>query len=365
MKKIHFAGPLIDRKDINIVKLSVKNGFYDNYKKYINIFSENIKSYLNVKYALPTFTCTHAMHLAAISLDLKKNDEIICPDISWIATAHALAHHNLNIKFCDIDIDTLCICVKSLKKNITKKTKAIMVVHAFGHPANMEKIMKIAKEYNLYVIEDAAPSFGSHINNKMTGTFGDVGCFSFQGAKIITTNEGGVLITKRKSLYDKARLNSILGRTDSKMMFWSDFVGYRYGMSNLNASLGISQLKKINKIIKIKRKIFSIYENILTKNRNIKFIKEPEYGFSNCAYPNILIKSGNRKIRDKIIKELEENNIASRAMFPQISSMKMYKHNKYNLNSIIASNTGITLPSPYYLNERDINRIYKILNKNL
>jgi perosamine synthetase len=365
MKKIHFAGPLIDYKDINIVKQSVQDGFYDNYKRYINIFSKNIRSYFNIKYALPTFTCTHAMHLAAMSLDLKRNDEIICPDMSWVATAHALSHHNLKIKFCDIDLDTLCISTESLKKNITKKTKAIMVVHAFGHPANMKEIMKIAKEYNLYVIEDAAPSLGSHIDKKMTGTFGDVGCFSFQGAKIITTNEGGVLITKKKSIYDKARLNSILGRTDSKMMFWSDFIGYRYGMSNLNAALGISQLNKINKAIKLKREIFSIYEKTLTKNNNINFIKEPKYGFSNCAYPNILIKGGNRKIRDKIIKELEKNNIASRAMFPQISSMKMYKHNKSNVNAIIASNTGITLPSPYYLNEKDINRIYKILNSNL
>ena len=305
------------------------------------------------------------MHLAAISIGLKKNDEIICPDLSWVATAHALSHHNLKIKFCDVDINTLCICIDSLKKNITKKTKAIMVVHAFGHPANMIEVMKIAKENNLYVIEDAAPSFGSHINNKMTGTFGHVGCFSFQGAKIITTNEGGILITKNKSIFENARLNSILGRTDSKMMFWSDFVGYRYGMSNLNAALGISQLNKINKIIKIKREIFSMYEKILIKNSNIKFIQEPEYGFSNCTYPNILIKNGNRKIRDKIIKELGKNNIASRAMFPQISSMQMYKHNKNNKNSIIASNTGITLPSPYYLSEKDIKRIFKILDKNL
>ena len=108
-----------------------------------------------------------------------------------------------------------------------------------------------------------------------------------------------------------------------------------------------------------------MYEKILIKNINIKFIQEPEYGFSNCTYQNILIKNGNRKIKDKIIKELGKNNIASRAMFPQISSMQMYKHNKNNKNSIIASNTGITLPSPYYLSEKDIKRIFKILDKNL
>ncbi len=363
MKQIHFAGPLIENDDIKIINQSVSKGFYDNYKKYSNEFIKNLEKYFNVKYALTTFTCTHAMHLAAISIGLNKGDEVICPEISWVATAHSLSHHNLKLKFCDIDIKTLCMCPTSLEKNITRKTKAIMVVHAFGHPANMVEIMKIAKKYNLKVIEDAAPSLGSHIRGKKTGTFGDVGCFSFQGAKIITTNEGGVLITNRKKTIEKARLFSYLGRTDRKAAFWSDHIGYRYQMSNLNSALGITQLNKINKIIKIKRNIFNNYKRNFLNNINLNFIDEPSYGFSNCTYPNIILSKGNKKRRDNLIKYLNNHKISARAMFPQLSQMPMHKTNKKNINSIKAANLGITLPSPVYLNKKQIDYITEKINK--
>jgi len=253
MKKIYFGGPSITNLEKKHVLDSVANGFYEGMKKDLISLEKKLKKLLKINYVHLTFTCTHAMHLALLSCGIKKGDEVIIPDISWVATAQAAAYTGATCVFVDIDPNTLCVDPKRIETAITKKTKAVMVVHSFGHPCNMIEIVKICKKHNLFLIEDAAPSLGSHINGKMTGTFGDVGCFSFQGSKIVTTNEGGAFVTNSKKKFDFAKLYSILGRTDSNGPFWSDHIAFRYGMSNLNASLGSAQVQRIKDIIKIKR----------------------------------------------------------------------------------------------------------------
>jgi len=266
MKKIYFGGPSITNLERKYVLDSVTNGFYDGMKKDLISLEEKLKKLLKINYVHLTFTCTHAMHLALLSCGIKKDDEVIIPEISWVATAQAVAYTGATGVFVDIDPDTLCVDPEKIESAITKKTKAVMVVHSFGHPCNMTEIVKISKKYNLFLIEDAAPSLGSHINGKMTGTFGDIGCFSFQGSKIVTCNEGGAFVTNSKKKFDYARLFSILGRTDSKGPFWSDHIAYRYGMSNLNASLGSAQVQRIKDIVKIKRDIAQAYINYFDKN---------------------------------------------------------------------------------------------------
>ena len=290
MKKIYFGGPSITSLEKKYVLDSVANGFYDGMKKDLITFETKLKKLLKINYVHLTFTCTHAMHLALLSCGIKKGDEVIVPEISWVATAQAVAYTGAKCVFVDVDPATFCIDPEKIEAAITERTKAVMVVHSFGHPCDMKKIVHICKKHNLYLVEDAAPSLGSHIQGKMTGTFGDVGCFSFQGSKIITTNEGGAFITNSEKKINFAKLYSILGRTDSKGPFWSDHIAYRYGMSNLNASLGCAQVQRINDIVKIKRNIAKEYLNYFDQNEHLRFIKEPSYGFSNYAYPNIILK---------------------------------------------------------------------------
>jgi perosamine synthetase len=308
------------------------------------------------------------MHLALLSCGVKKGDEVIIPEISWVATAQAVAYTGATCIFVDIDPNTLCVDPKKIESAITKKTKAVMVVHAFGHPCNMLEIVKICKKHNLFLVEDAAPSLGSHINGKMTGTFGDVGCFSFQGSKIVTTNEGGAFITNSKKKFDFAKLYSILGRTDSNGPFWSDHIAFRYGMSNLNASLGSAQVQRINNIVKIKRDIAKKYIQYFEKNKYVSFIKEPEYGYSNYGYPNIILKKSNKKKRDQLVHYLSSKNIQARQMFPLMSDMPMFKRRFKNLNSRLASDNAITLPSAPQMTSGDINKVFteimKFLKKN-
>lgn len=360
MTKIYFSGPSITNSEKKNVLDSVVNGFYDGMKKDLIIFEEKLKKLLKINYVHLTFTCTHAMHLALLSCGIKKGDEVIIPEISWVATAQSAAYTGATCVFVDIDPNTFCVDPKKIESAITKKTKAVMVVHSFGHPCNMIEIVKICKKYNLFLIEDAAASLGSHISGKMTGTFGDVGCFSFQGSKIVTSNEGGAFVTNSKKRFDFAKLFSILGRTDRKGPFWSDHIAYRYGMSNLNASLGAAQVQRINEVIRIKRNIALQYIDFFEKNSHVNFIKEPSYGFSNYAYPNIILKkeiAGGRRLRDKIIYYLAKKKIFARAMFPTISDMVMFKKRYSNKNSKFISENAITLPSAPIMSLNDIKRV--------
>lgn len=363
MKKIYFGGPSITDLEKKKVIDSVTNGFYDGMKKNLLNFESKIKKKLNINHVHLTFTCTHAMHLALLSCNIKKGDEVILPEISWVATAQSVSYTGAKCVFVDIDPNTFCISPNSIKKAITTRTKAVMVVHAFGHPCQMHEIVDICKKKGLYLIEDAAPSLGSHISGKKTGTFGDLGCFSFQGSKIITTNEGGALVTNDKKKYEFAKLYSILGRTDSKGPFWSDHIAFRYGMSNLNASLGEAQISRLSEIIQIKRKIAHQYLDHFEKDKNIKFIKEPTYGFSNYAYPNITLNNLGKKIRNKLVNYLLSKSIQVRQMFPCISDMPMYKKRYLNPNSHYVSENSITLPSYPNISSKEIKRTSNIIKK--
>ena len=358
MKKIYFGGPSITSLEKKYVLDSVANGFYDGMKKDLITFETKLKKLLKINYVHLTFTCTHAMHLALLSCGIKKGDEVIVPEISWVATAQAVAYTGAKCVFVDVDPATFCIDPEKIEAAITERTKAVMVVHSFGHPCDMKKIVHICKKHNLYLVEDAAPSLGSHIQGKMTGTFGDVGCFSFQGSKIITTNEGGAFITNSEKKINFAKLYSILGRTDSKGPFWSDHIAYRYGMSNLNASLGCAQVQRINDIVKIKRNIAKEYLNYFDQNEHLRFIKEPSYGFSNYAYPNIILKKSNKKKRDQLVRYLFSKNIQARQMFPLMSDMPMFKKKYLNPNSRYVSENAITLPASPQMNSQDIKKVY-------
>ena len=190
-KLILTAGPSITKKELDYVSDAVLNGWNEKWDHYLKKFEVEFSRYIGVKHALTTSSCTGAMHLALMSLGISKNDEVIIPDISWVVTASSVVYTGAKPIFADIEKDTWCIDPASIRKLITKKTKAIMPVHLYGHPANMDEIIEIAEENNLVIIEDAAPSLGADIKGKKTGSFGIASAFSFQGAKILTTGEGG------------------------------------------------------------------------------------------------------------------------------------------------------------------------------
>lgn len=362
-KKISFAGPSITQKEIDYVIDGVKNGFYETFHQHKDKLEKTVAEYLGRRYALATHTGTLALHLSNAALGLKKGDEVICTDFSWVATAYSIVYTGALPVFVDIDPDTWCIDPEKIRKAMTKRTRAIMLVHSFGIPADMDEIMSIAREFDLRVVEDACPALGSLYKGKKVGSFGDTGCFSFHGAKIAATGEGGMFTTDDEELYNKACLLAEMGRTDSKCVFWSDLVGYQYTMSNLTASLGLAQVERIEELVAIKRRIFGWYEEGLKDVAGIKLIREKEGMRANYCYPSILLENSVATQREEIISALKEQNIHCRPAFPRMSTMPALKQRYKNPVAALVEKRGISLPSAANLDRDDIELVCDMLKK--
>tara|TARA_X000000950_G_C13894936_1_gene652446 strand:- start:1194 stop:2312 length:1119 start_codon:yes stop_codon:yes gene_type:complete len=367
--KINYAGPLIDKSDIKYVSEAVKKGFYENYKEHATKLEAKLCNILNVKYAIALNSCTAAIHLALTSLNISKNHEVITSDSSCVASALPIKYVGAKAVFVDVDINTCNISPERLREAITSKTKAIIVVHWNGIPADMKEILKIAKEYNLFVIEDSAAALGGEFYGKKLGTIGDVGCYSFQGAKIAIGGQGGALVTNNRKIYKMAKILASYGRTDSKKTYWSDFVGWNYTMPNLPAALALSQVSRLDYLIDRKREIFQLYrENLKNMKGKIFFSLELKNTKATYCYPLIILENSVKISRNKFVKFLNKRNIDCRVAQPRISKMPMFKENKININSQKIEDRGVILPSAFNLVKKDIlyvcKSIIEIVEKN-
>lgn len=360
-KKMSFAGPWITDKEVAYVTDAVKNGWYENYVGYTRKLEQTVCDYLGVKYSIATHCCTNALHLACCAIGLKEGDEVIVTDHSWAATAHTIAYTGATCVFVDILESTLCIDPEAIKKAITPKTKAIMLVHNFGVPAEMDEILAIAKKHGLYVIEDAAPALSSEYKGQKCGTFGDIACFSFQGAKIAVTGEGGILVTNNPKLYERAKLYANMGRTDRMGPFWCDEIGYQYTISNLSASLALAQVERVEELKAKKRQIHQWYCSRLENHPKIQMVKEPEYSSANYCYPSLFLAEDTKTSRDEILAKFRELNIHGRPGFPQMSRFPMYEQRFENPVAKRMDLYGLVLPSAADLTEEDANFICDVL----
>ena len=355
------AGPAISEKENFNAFLASKYGWNKKYNGFIADLENKFAKYIGVKYALATSSCTGALHIALTALDISKNDEVIVPDVSWIATARAVTYTNAKPVFADIEYDTWNINISSLLKCINKKTKAIIPVHMYGQPANILEIKKIAKKYNLYVIEDAAPAIGSKINDIKCGSAGDFSAFSFQGAKLLVAGEGGMLCTNNKKLFDKAKKISEQGRNPN-YTFWIDGPGLKYKMSNIQAAIALAQLERVDELIYKKRRIFKWYKEYLQPKNNFILQEENSDSYSNYWMTNILITHKKCK-RTNLIKYLRKNNIDSRPVFSPISEYPIWDRKlKAKRVSKLIGNNAINLPSGVTLTKEEIRYISTKIN---
>jgi perosamine synthetase len=350
-KLILTAGPSISYKEKSYVLDAVTNGWNNHWNDYIKKFEKKFAEYIGVKYAISTSGGTGALQLALASLGIKNGDEIILPDITYFACSDVIKLIGAIPVFVDILKDTWCIDPKKIESAITKKTKAIMPVHLYGNLCDMDVIQKIAKKYKLFVIEDACPAIGSKYKKKSPGSFGDFGAFSFQGAKIMVTGTGGMLVTDNKHLYEKAEYLNNHGE-DPKKKFWQTHIGYSTEMSNIQAALGLGQLERIEKLVAKKRQIFLWYKNILKDIPNISMNYEQKNARSNFWMTTIILNS--KKIdRDELIVKLRERLIDSRPFFYPISMFPMYKKQDNPVSFHVGLN-GINLPSGLNLKKEEV-----------
>jgi len=362
-KKISFAGPWITQKEIDYVNEAVRHGWYKTFDMHVRRLEKAVCDYVGSRYALATHCCTLALHLACEALGLKEGDEVICTDFSWVATAHAILYTGAKPVFVDIDPDSWCISPSAIEQAVTPRTRAIMLVHTFGHPAQMDEIMAVAIRHGLAVIEDAAPALGAEFKGKKVGSFGDFGCFSFHGAKIAVSGEGGIILTDDKELFHKVERLASMGRTDSKAVFWSDYLGYQYTIGNLPAALALAQVERIEELVGKKRQIFGWYAERLGKVEGLKLVREKDGCRSNYCYPSLLVEESIELPRDRILQDLRELNIHCRPAFPRMSLFPMYEQRYPNPVAALVERQGISLASAADLTEEDVDYVCTSLRR--
>jgi perosamine synthetase len=371
-EKYSMAGPLIDESDIKELDKMMRVGWYGK-KKYIYVekFEKIFAAYHNRKYAIMTANCTSSIHVALKSINIKKNDEIIVPDITWISTASPIKQLNAKIVFCDIDPDNWCIDPNKVEKLINKRTKAIIAVNLYGNMPDMKKLEKICKKNNIFLFEDAAEALGSIQKNIKAGKFGFASFFSFHRTKTITTGEGGMILTDNKKLYNNCKFYRDNGR-DFIEPYWCNDSFIKFMPSNIQGCLGYSQFKKIKKILAKKRKILNLYYYHL---KDLKFIQlnNLEKNFVNGAWTVAITWNKKYKINSEyIINELKKKGLPTRPFFFPLSSMKTFSaKNLKNINKISyeVSKKGLCLPSGITISESEIkyycSEIKKLFSRNL
>jgi len=328
---------------------------------------------LDVHYAITLSNCTCALHLACIVLNIKEGDEVICTSLTFVASVNCIRYVGATPIFCDIkNIEHINIDVEKVEKLITPRTRAIVVVHMAGFPAEMDAVMVLAKKYNLKVIEDACHGPLSEYKGRKLGTIGDIGCFSFFSNKNISTGEGGMLITNNKEFADKARLLRSHGMTTMSYQRSKGHatsydiidVGYNFRMDDIRASIGIIQLKKLpndlEKRIQVRHKYLEKLSNI--KGVVIPFINNVEF-VSNYIMP-IVIKDSTVKRRDEIRNKVHETGIQTSIHYPAVHRFSIYNKHKADLPiTEYVSDNEITLPMYGNLSDSDIEYIVNSLDK--
>lgn len=355
-KKILTAGPIVSSYENFFVLDAVANGWNEHHSDYIKRFEAEFSTYIDCRFAIATSSCTGALHLALLALGIGPGDEVIVPELTWVASASAVRYVGATPVFADINPDSWTISTGSLCDLINKKTKAIIPVHLYGYPANMDQIVKIANENGVRIIEDAAPAVGAKYDNKFVGTFGDFGCFSFQGAKMLVTGEGGMLVTNNEDLFQKAWKLQDHGRRAGT--FWIDEVGMKYKISNLQAAFGLGQLKRVENQIEKKRMINRWYQEDLNDLDCVKFQQEDPKSNSICWMTSIEIDVNAGVNRDYVMKSLLEQGIDTRPVFPAISQYPIWDR-KFKAQPIAQKigNNSINLPSGVLLARKSVSKV--------
>ena len=360
MKKrfIPVAAPVFAGNEKEYVNDCLDTTWISSAGKYIHAFEEQFASFCEVKHAISVMNGTVALHLPLLALEIGPGDEVIVPTFTYVATANCVTYVGATPVFVDSEPQTWNIDPQKIEQAITPRTKALIIVHIYGHPTNMNAIMDIAHRHNLYVIEDAAESHGARIYNKPVGSFGHVATFSFFGNKIITTGEGGMVVTNETDLAQKIRQLKGQG-VDPERRYWFPMVGYNYRMTNIQAAIGLAQLEKVDWHLAQRRRIAETYRQHLKEVNGVTL--QPELpGYVNSYWMTSLLVDGKLQQRDWVMLQLAEYGIETRPFFYPMHVLPMYKGLCDGQNFPIAdqvSATGMNLPSSANLSADDIRYI--------
>ena len=345
---------------------AIQSGWISGLGSYVDKFEKSFAEFCNVDHAISCTSGTSALHLALAALSIGSGDEVILPAHTMIATCNSVLYCNAKPVLIDSELETWNMDVTKIEEKITSDTKAIIVVHTYGHPIDMDPVLDIAKDYDLYVIEDAAEAHGAHYKGKKVGSIGDVGCFSFYANKIVTTGEGGMVTTFDSRLAEKIR--TLRDHAFSKEKhFWHRYIGFNYRMANLQAAVGCAQMERIEAFIEKKRTNARLYNKLLEGSY---LILPPEQDWAYNVFWMYGLIVPPTVSRDLTMDGLKKKGIETRTFFipmhqqPVYKRMGLFKGEKYQTADYL-SEYGMYLPSSVKLTEEEIKYVAESVREEL
>lgn len=336
--------PTISAKAKEYVNDCLDSSWISSKGQYVDVFEQKFALATDIRYAASCCNGTSALHLSLMALGIGEGDEVIVPTFTYVASVNAIRYTGATPVFVDCDAETWQMDPDDVREKVTPKTKAIMVVHLYGHPCEMRMIKQIAKYNTLFIIEDCAEAFGSRYNDKHVGQFGDIAAYSFFGNKTITTGEGGMVVTNNEALYDRVLKLKGQGLAEYRQ-YWHDSLGYNYRMTNIQAAIGVSQLEIADLVLSAKRIIAHHYMDHF-KDSPISWHKESD-NTRHSYWMFSVTMDINEKQRNEMMRILlKDKGVETRPLFYPVHTMPMYSH-KYQMHPVAEKihRTGFNLPS--------------------
>ena len=363
VRKFPILQPDIGDEEINNLLECANTGWISSQGRFIKEFEVDFSGYLNGGHAVAVSSGTAALQLGMLALDIGANDEVIVPNFTFGASINAIIHVGAIPVLVDVDPDTWTLSLKAIEAAINKNTKAIMPVHLYGQSAHIDEINKIAKNNNLHIVEDCAEALGGTYKKRLIGRDGDATCFSFFANKLITTGEGGMVVFKDKKTADKAKIMRDHGMSPQKK-YWHEFAGVNFRMTNMQASIGVAQLKKINHFLLKRKNVFQRYDKHFKSNSQLLLLPKNSWSENSYWLYTLVVSEFTEKKRDKLLKALSDRGIDARPGFYPLHKMPPYQKysngSDYPISSFLGTST-INLPSSPGLTSDEIDHIAQIV----
>ena len=359
---IPVAEPLLAGNELKYVTDCVKSGWVSSLGKYVKDFEQQFAAYCGAEYGIATFNGTVAIHLLAATLNLGPNDEVIMPSLTYVASANGIRYTGATPVFVDSEYETWNIDPNTVEAAITPQTKAIMAVHLYGHPANMEPLRAIADKHGLLLLEDAAEAHGACYKGQRVGALSDASIFSFYGNKVITTGEGGIIVTNNKAWADRAFFLENQGRYNDNP-YWHPEVAYNYRMTNIQAALGLAQLERIEDMLAIRKRNAAHYNRRLANVSGLELPPDAAWAENVYWMYSVLVKDDFGLTRDEFRARLLEAGIDTRPFFYPVHTLPMYNTGQHLPVAQDLGSRGVNLPSGATLTSEQIDYICDMIEQ--